>query len=377
MPSNRFMSFAQRSYQALPSIWASQADKHLRRRYKDRGPARLDVMTSFAGPNLDVAQVLLLSLSEAHPGDDITFWLLHQNVPARKIVALSDFCASLGNITLRSINVPDAGAFDRLKELGGKPDSARFLWFVAHQHLPRDVKRVIYLDALDIIVADDLVPLLNHPFLGKYLVACREALNIPPLLIGPARHARRLGMPNSVIKHMSQGLINSGAIVLNLDKFRRDGVEIGDYIKVAEWARNRLNLDFGDQGLFSLTHGSHYTRAHDRYNYRFYYDLPDRSVPHPAVLHYAGKSLPKPMRFAVTAEVERLATHHLRQTGQTELVLPTKGRIRAEHLSYYRMWWDFCARTPCHARIAPRATQRMTNALAQIRADHDAQRAGP
>ncbi|MBC9246685.1 hypothetical protein H4P12_08160 [Paracoccus sp. 11-3] len=332
-------------------------------------------MTSFAGPNLDVTQVLLLSLSEAHPKDDIHFWLLHQNIPARKIAALSDFCTKLGNITLQQVQVPDPAAFDNLKVLGGKPDSARFLWFVAHQHLPSDVTRVIYLDALDIVVVDDLVPLLHHPFLGKYLVACREALNIPPLLIGSAQRAHALGMPKPVIQHVGQGLINSGAIVLNLDKFRRDKVEIGDYIKVAEWACNRLNLGFGDQGLFSLTHGSHYTRAHHRYNYRFSYDLPDRSVPHPAVIHYAGRSLPKPMRFAVTTEVERVAGNHLRQSGGVELVLPTKGRIRATHLPYYRLWWDICARTPCHARIAPQATERMTNALAQIAADYEAQRA--
>lgn len=352
-------------YRQLPGVWAAAVDVKSRAGYRHRAPTRLDVMTSFDGRDADVVQVMLQSLSETHPHDSIVFWLLEQNIPAAQIQALSDFCTSLGNVTLHPIRVPNASDFDRLRVLGGKPDSARFLWFVAHQLLPNDIDRAIYLDASDIIVSDDLVPLLRHPFLGRYLVACRERPDLPPLLVGPTRRACRFGMPTSFTKHISNGLINSGAIVLNLDKFRRDGIQIDHYLAVAEWAHDRLGLKFGDQGLYSLTHGSHYALAHDRYNHRFHNEQPDRVMKRPAVIHYAGRVL-KPAFWRMTAEHEQLVTDHLARTGITTLQLDHWLQLRASHLPYLRRWWEVCARTPSHARIAPDATQRMAAALRRI-----------
>ncbi|SFD17111.1 Glycosyl transferase family 8 [Tropicimonas isoalkanivorans] len=342
----------------------------MRRKYRDRAPTRLDVMSSIAGPNPDVLQVLLLTLSEIHPRDEIVFWLLEQNLGPGKIAALERFCAGLGNITLRPLRIPDAEAFDRLKQLGGKPDSARFLWFVAHQHLPDDIKRVIYLDALDLLVTDDLVPLLNHPFLGRYLVACRESLKVPPLLIGPARRAHALGLPAIIVRHIAQGLLNSGSIVLNLDKLRRDDIGLDHYLAVAKWARKTLDLDFGDQGLFSLTHGSHYVQAHDRYNHRFYNERPGHVMQRPAVIHYAGQVI-KPARWRLSPELEQRVLEHLQHIGKPEIALNDWARLPPTHIPYLRKWWDICARTPCHARIAPQATQRMTRALARAGVDVD------
>lgn len=351
-----------RRYRGLPGLWASAVNYQLCRKYTHRAPVRLDVMTSFAGKNLDVVQVMLQSLSETHPFDAIIFWLLEQDVPAAQVQALSSFCAGLGNVELRPIKVPDAGAFQRLKALGGKPDSARFLWFVAHQHLPQDLDRVIYLDATDIIVSDDLVPLLRQPFLGKYLVACRESPHLPAFPIGPAQQACRFGLPTAAVRHISRGLINSGAIVLDLQKFRRDGIQIDDYVKVAEWARDRFDFSFGDQGLFSLTHGSNYTRAHDRFNHRFHDEPATRIMQRPAVIHYAGGVL-KPAYWRLTPKDERLVTDHLARTGGDALQLNPRLQLRAAHLPYLRRWWEVCARTPSHARMAPVATARMAAAL--------------
>lgn len=341
----------------------------MRRRHPaDRAPARLDVMTSFGGKDLDVVQVLLLSLSETHPRDEIVFWFLELRASAAQLQTLTDFCSGLGNVSLRPVRIPDATEFDQLKALGGKPDSARFLWFVAHQHLPEDVRRVIYLDALDTIVTDDLVPLLNHPFLGRYLVACRESLDVPPLMVGPARRAHGCGAPAAMVRYMSRGLINSGVIVLNLEKFRRDGIEIGHYVKVAEWASERMGLGFGDQGLFSLTHGSHYTQAHDRYNHRFYDELPNRIMKRPAVIHFAGR-VSKPAHWRLTPDLEQAVVEHLRRVGETELVLGGAQLVRIAHFPYFRRWWDICVRTPSYSRIAERARQRAAAALARAGLD--------
>ncbi|MFC3630024.1 glycosyltransferase family 8 protein [Paracoccus angustae] len=364
MSPSRSLLHAKRFYRSLPGVWPGGMDLYLRRRCAERPPARLNVMTSLAGPDLDVVQVLLLSLSEAHPRDHIDFWLFEQTAPKDQIAGLADFCATLGNITLRPINVPLDADFERLKALGGKPDSARFLWFVAHRHLPPELDRIIYLDALDVIVMDDLVPLLRHPFMGRYLVACREALDVPPLLVGPAPRAHRRGLPAALVEHVSRGLINSGVIVLNLRKFRRDGIRIGQYVEVAEWAQGTLGLKFGDQGLFSLTHGSHYARAHDRYNHRFADEAADRPMKRPAVIHYAGKVI-KPARFRLLPWQEDLVIRRIRDSASDVLRLDRIRQMRAAHVPYLRRWWDICARTPSHARIAPLAERRMADALKQ------------
>lgn len=363
--SGHALRIAKGAYRRLPGVWAAGVDLKAQAGLKPRAPTRLDVMTSFGGGNADVVQVMVQSLSDSHPHDQIAFWLLEQNIPAPQIRALSAFCDSLGNVTLHPLRVPDAADFDRLRVLGGKPDSARFLWFVAHQLLPPDLERVIYLDAADIIVSDDLAPLLRHPFLGRYLVACRERPDLPPLLIGPARRACGLGMPASFTRHIANGLINSGAIVLNLNKFRRDGIGIAHYLQVAEWAHDRLGLTFGDQGLFSLTHGSHYALAHDRYNHRFHNEPPGRVMQRPAVLHFAGRVL-KPVYWRLTPAQERRVTDHLTRTGQDMLQLDHWLRLRPAHMPYLRRWWEICARTPSHARIAPQAGKRMTEALARL-----------
>ncbi|WP_170293903.1 glycosyltransferase family 8 protein [Paracoccus limosus] len=322
-------------------------------------------MTSFAGRHLDIVQVMILSLAEAHPLDHIRLWLFEQDIPMLEIRALAEFCATLGNIELRPVRVPDAASFARLQELGGKPDSARFLWFVAHQQLPDDLDRIIYLDASDIIVTGDLVPLLNHPFLGKYLVACREFIDLPPLLIGNARRAHHCGVPAAVIRRVSRGLINSGAIVLNLSRFRRDGIGIATYLDTAEWAHERLGLRFGDQGLFSLSHGSHYTRLRDRYNHRFWAESPKRIMSDPAVLHFAGPVL-KPAYWRLSEDQEQQVLKHLRRSGSAVLRLNNSLPLRAAHLPYLRHWWRICARTPGHARLGTEADQRMTAALARL-----------
>lgn len=364
LPRNAF-PIARQMFQRLPGLWAPGMDMHLRHQHRNRAPTRLDVMTSFAGRSLDAVQVMVLSLAETHPQDHIRLWLFEQDIPDSEIRAFGTFCASLGNVELRPLRVPDAASFRQLKELGGKPDSARFLWFVAHELLPDDLSRVIYLDAADIIVADDLVPLLTHPFLGKYLIACREFNDLPPLLIGNARRAYRCGVPAGMIRMVSRGLINSGAIVVNLDRLRRERIGIGHYLQTAEWASTRLQLRFGDQGLFSLTHGSHYTRLHDRYNHRFWAEPVGRMMRDPAVLHYAGRIV-KPANWQLSTAQEALVLDHLHRSGSDVLKLNKHLALRAAHLPYLRRWWDTCARTPGHARLAPEAARRMTATLARL-----------
>ncbi len=274
------------------------------------------------------------------------------------------FCDALPNLTLHLVPVPDNRPFVHLSKLGGRPYGARYLWLAAHLHLPADLSRVIFLDPLDIIVADDLVPFLHHPFFGKYLVACREVPSIPPLMIGPARRAHARGTRTRTILRMSKGVMNSGAIVLNLDRFRRDGIGIDDYIAVGEWAQG-LGLTFGDQGLFSLTHGSHYSQAHDRWNFRFFNTARRPRRLNVAVVHFAG-NIPKPFHLRLTPAQEARIADIMARRGVVRMPITRNQVINPAYFPYYRAWWAICARTPVHDRIAPLADATTARLMAEM-----------
>lgn len=356
---------AQFVYSRFPSSWTTGLEACQSWRHGGaRPPARLDVMTSIGGNNLDVLQVLLQSLVETHSGDRIEFWLFYLRLAPDDLADLSRYAAGLPNLTLHLVQVQERRKFDLLSKLGQKPYGARFLWYTAHLYLPADIKRIIYLDPLDTIVTDDLLPFLTQPLLGKYLAACRESPLAPPLISRPARQATARGASPDKILRISKGILNSGAIVINLDKLRRDGVGIEAYIETARWAREEMGLTFGDQGLFSLTHGSNYVRAHDRYNFRFHL-VPARWLrPNPAVVHFAGR-IPKPFHLRLTEEQERQIKAHLTATGAKALPLNQTQTIKRQDLAYYRKWWEICARTPVYARIAPLAGAYATEVLSE------------
>lgn len=355
-----------RAYRYLPRGWTAALDLYLTRRHGgERSPARLDVMTCFGGDDLDVLQVLLQSLSETHPRDRIEFWLFYLNIGPRKFAALRRFCQRLPNLTLNPVQVPDSDSFAELSRLGGRPYGARFLWLVAHQHLPAGIERVICLDPLDTLVTGDLLPFLHHPFFGKYLAACRESPSVPPLIMGPARRAHDRGASRTTILRASRSGMNSGAIVLNLGKLRRDGITIAPYLQTARWARHEMGLQFGDQGLFFMTHGSQYTQAHDRYNFRFATAGRWQSRLRPAVVHFAGR-VHKPAHLRLTPDQEQRIAAHLARTGQKLLPLNPSQATCPRFFPYYRAWWEVCARTPAFARIAPLAEAYTGDLLARL-----------
>lgn len=359
----------QHAYARLPSPWTAGLDLYLRRRHGGRrSPARLDVMTSLGGTEVDVLQVMILSLAETHPCDRVEFWLLHLGLAPEKLAELQTFCDGLPNLRLHLVQVPDRENFVLLSKWGGRPFGARFLWFVAHLHLPVDLERVIFLDPLDTLVTDDLVPFANHPFAGRYIVACREVPSLPPLIMKPARAAHAAGVPKGRILRASKGIMNSGAIVINLAKMRQDRIGVDHYLKVAQWARDAMGLTFGDQGLFSLTHGSHYLRAHDRNNFRFFSAPGQAPRMRPTVLHFAG-NIPKPFNLRLSAQQEQQISRRCREAGQNVVHLTPRQIISPSFFPHYRSWWDTCARTPCFARIAPLADAKTAQALAGFHAD--------
>lgn len=333
----------------------------------------LNVMTSCGGPNSDIAQVLIKSISQTHPTDRIAFWFFYLDVPEQTLAALQSYCDSLGNVTLHPVQVQEADQFDELRRLGGKPDGERFLWFVAHRYLPENLDRILYIDALDAIAVDNIRPFLFQNLGGKYLAACREGhlFSSKPLPNKrPAQELFRKGESADSLRRMSRGLFNSGSIVINLKKMRQDNLDIEFYARTARWAAE-TGLTFGDQGLFSLTHGSNFKPAPDRYNYRFFPAKAATSPIVPGIVHFAGH-VRKPYRLRLTPAQEGAILDHLARKGVSHLKLNGHHQIWPHYFAHYRAWWDICETTPVHDRIAARAEKGAAEILEHMHRTEDA-----
>ncbi|WP_282603377.1 glycosyltransferase [Paracoccus sp. PARArs4] len=345
-------------YRRAPSPWTFAIETIGRRRR--RAPVTLDVMTSVGGKDADVVQVMLQSLCDSHPRDRIRFWLFHLHLGPEQIAGIERFCAGLPNLDLHVVHVTRHQEFAELSKLGQKPFGARFLWYLAHEYLPADLDRVIYLDPLDVIVMDDLVPFLNQPLLGRMLAACRELPFRPPLLARPVTDTDLAPRAMTRTRRIGHGLINSGAMVLNLVRMRREDRGLAPYLDMARMIAERTDMPFGDQGLFSMTHGSDYARAHDRYNLRFHMAPP--GMFRPAMADFAGR-IAKPFHLRLNDRQERLILDRIATLNRPGMPLNATQNIKAQDLPYYRLWWEICARTPVHDRIAPLADRHAARLL--------------
>lgn len=318
----------------------------------------INVMTSCSDSNCAVVQVLIYSLSQSHRDYQINFWFFHVTVGDEKIAALDAYCRSLPNVSFFEVRVTDVSDFEEMKKIGGKPDCERFLWFSAHRYLPKDLDRVLYLDALDTIVVDSLEDFYCADFNNKYLLVCREINQFsgrPQLQVGPARDHFEQTNDKDVVARISHGIFNSGSIVLNLEKFRKEAPSLKHYCETAKWAKDLLGATFGDQGLFSLVHGSDFELVDDKYNYRFFVAYkPTNIIENPSVIHFCGFS-PKPFRIYFTREQSEEVIDYISEAGGKPFMIGSYDRIDIHYPSYYKMWWDLCEKTPIYHWLFPQA----------------------
>lgn len=318
----------------------------------------INVMTSCSDNNAEIVQVLICSLSESHKNYRINFWFFHASVSRNKIIMLDSYCRTLPNVDFFEVMVEDVLHFEEMKRIGGKPDCERFLWFGAHEYLPEDIERVLYLDALDTVVVGDLNELYSCDFKNKYILACREInqySRFPQLLVGAAREFYEATNDKDTVVRISYGIFNSGSIVLNLKKFRSEAPSLAHYCEVAKWAKSLLGTTFGDQGLFSLVHGSNFILIDDKFNYRFFVSRnSEYTVESPAVIHFCGFS-PKPFQVYLSEEQEEFVVRHIESDEGRPFMIDGYLRMDVHYVEHYRIWWDYCMRTNIYNNIVGRA----------------------
>lgn len=102
---------------------------------------------------------------------EVHFYLFHSRIEKEKIALLEKFCLSSKVIQFHEIVVPYADAYVQLAKRGGGWCGEAYYSFCAHELLPEDVDRIMYLDAGDVIISGDITEYYETEFEGRSLIA--------------------------------------------------------------------------------------------------------------------------------------------------------------------------------------------------------------
>ncbi|KPK97167.1 MAG: hypothetical protein AMJ95_10500 [Omnitrophica WOR_2 bacterium SM23_72] len=235
--------------------------------------------------------VMLRSLYEANPKEEIAVYIIHGDLDADEKEKLA---AYLGKF-LHSVNFVqiDPKTLEDFPVYGHLTLSAYYKLLIPTA-LPADVHKAIFLDC-DLIVVDSLVELWNTP------------LNVYPLATVTDQHIKencqRLGLPES------WGYFNTGVMLIDLDKWRRKDI-ISEGLKFAKGTQ--AVLKHCDQDILNHFFEGQWLHLDMRWNASPHLwglcDIPAEEAAefkaqnteardNPAVIHFAGLGIAKPWNY--------------------------------------------------------------------------------
>jgi lipopolysaccharide biosynthesis glycosyltransferase len=163
----------------------------------------------------------------------VDFYFFHSRVSQKNIEMLDTLCGELGTIRFHEVVVPDADSYTELAKYGNGWNGEAYYSLCAHLLLPEEVDRVMYLDAGDTLVLDDIGPYYNRDFQGKSLMvtgARYKEIDGELLMLDE----QDLGNKDGGLQAVLRGIFNSGSYVMNLEKMRKDGLTLADYLYLAD-----------------------------------------------------------------------------------------------------------------------------------------------
>ncbi len=302
------------------------------------------IMTSCDGRLLDQLSILIYSISRNLKDAHTDFYVITRKTYDDKFEMLTALCNKLKNITFHNIIIPDAELYDELGKYGGGWVGEAYFSFCAHLFKEfENVDRAMYLDAGDVIVANDISKYYNDDFEGKSLIvqsARYKTQNNTNVLF------EQSDLQTENFAGIARGLFNSGSYIMNLKKMREDGLTINDYLYVTSVLVNSFgsdnhNIYWGDQGLLSIAFAGD-MKAY-RYNeirniwympYNFcmwYYDGMNRKPDYtPSVIHFAGGL--KPWRVEYPIFTERF---------QKKEELHNISELKIGQAEWYYLWHEY------------------------------------
>lgn len=261
----------------------------------------INIMTSCDEKLARQLPVLLQSIAENITSHPINFFLVHRSVTKETIKRLQKQCAYYGRISFYEIFVSNPEAYDEIAKFGGGWPSEAYYSICAYQILPKEIDRVLYLDAGDTLVLQNIDEYYFSDFEGKSLLVTPGRYNIVDGRI-VTFEAEDLGN-RELLSGILNGIFNSGSYILNLEKLRIDGYTMEDYLffskKLVEITGISNRTYVGDQGFISAAYVGDikYYAYPDIINlwympYDFgvwYYDCMQEQPPYiPCIIHFSG-----------------------------------------------------------------------------------------
>lgn len=218
---------------------------------------RINIMSSCDDNYARLIPVQLLSIADNLLSPplhyEVHYYLFHSRVSGENLDFLCSYCAALG-IVFHEVKVADNDLYEELAAKGGGWVHEAYYMLECHCYLPREVGRILYIDAADVLILGDI---------GEYYFSDFEDCSI----IATCARYKSDGAGGLTVftqddlgdqKHRSgilRGIFNSGSYVINVEKIRRENISLNDYIALKNALENIYpdndKIYFGDQGLIS------------------------------------------------------------------------------------------------------------------------------
>lgn len=311
----------------------------------------IHIMTSCDENLIKYVSILLESIASSLAERHVCFFLLYYHISEVNMRLLELQCQTYANISFCAIRVEEAymEGFRTLARGGGEWCAEAYFSLMAHELLPADVDRVLYLDAADTMITGSIDEYYFGDFEEKFIIATAaryKTINGINYLIDDSDLDNQEG-----IKTITKGLFNSGSYVMNLAKMRKDGhYTIPAYLEVASLIRQIQGTNdteaayWGDQGFLSMVFLGNikyfrYPEIKDYwympYNflllyYRYRSEEPSYT---PRIIHFAGAPKPWTSSYADFLECFPMEEELGRE------------KIKSGQRKYYLMWYENALKT--------------------------------
>ena len=165
---------------------------------------------------------------------NVCFHILQSDFTEYQRKVLYDYAEMIypHEIKLYNVDPDDYNIFDS----GERYPIQTYYYLLAHQLLPRDIERVLYMDC-DAYIRSDIAQVYDMDFEGNYYIGSCEH---------PKRTLEEFLTKN---KYDKDSLFNSGILMINLSLLRKDNINV-DYFKekIDEMGDGKY---FADQGLLN------------------------------------------------------------------------------------------------------------------------------
>jgi lipopolysaccharide biosynthesis glycosyltransferase len=315
----------------------------------------------------------IASIAENTVGNPVNYYLFHTRITPEHIKTLREYCETFPNITFHEVKITETAEYEAIvAEVTDTPlyhPYETYFYFCAHEYLPSDVDRIMYIDAGDVIVDGDFRPYYFTDFDGMNIIAPspRTVINDN----GKGRLPNITDMANiELLKQMAQGLFNASNMILNLDNFRKQHVNMSMYLDITKDIKSLLSIGGAwsntaikaDEGIIGIAHIGHIKYFPDNMSCQFWYmpydfllwycdhiDEPDYT---PVILHYCGTDI-KPYYARFKPGV--LEKYDFRYDPKGVMA---PWHMRESHNRYFERYWYYAEKTPIYDELNTKAVAR-------------------